>query len=1716
MKHEAISYGGLAAEWARRAARATISQLGPRNEALRAELRRSLERPMGEPGSFLAPPVFESLFEWEAGEETLEQLGLFHEDLLAALDQPPKQYEGRRFPRTLRPYVHQVKAWRALKSHETKSVIVSTGTASGKTECFLFPILDDLVRESKAAGQLTGVRAIFLYPLNALIESQRERLEGWTASLGRRTRFCLYNGNTPKCVTASEQRSRPSNVLGRDKLREDPPPILVTNSTMLEYMLIRSEDRPILEESQGMLRWIVLDEAHTYVGSNAAEIALLLRRVMNGFGVSPGDVRFVATSATIGGEKAGRALEKYLADLAGVDESQVLFVSGRRTAPAIEGAALDVDLDPERLAGMEEQEAFSELARSKAACGLRAEILSTPAVSASRAASVLYGVAEEDAGPDVLAKTLRFFDVAASARSKGAAFLPTRAHFFHRTQAGLWACSDPNCPGRQGTRLESKSWPFGKLFLRRRRTCDACEGLVLEVVFCSDCGTEYLLGGMEAGSSREAAGRVVPIRLEDRELDSPLSLRAGDADEEEGEETEAADEVDDGGHAPIRRRRIFAGTLPESATITQPFGFDPKSGLYGDPQAPAQLRLVDSDGGDLRCACCGSRERADAAVFRPLRLGARFFLGVAIPTLLEHLPGDGKALHKPWGGRQMITFTDSRQGTATFASNAQAESERSHARSLIVHRLWSERGAMSRTEQELLEEKRVELATLEAHAAGAPAIQEIVTRRRKEIEELESKSSRPPRMTWSALVDALAKEESLRKWLPHNHRGHQGLEDLEGKDWAQLCMLRELLRPPKRASSLETLGLAALSYPEIETAQDVPRSWPKPWSLADWKDFLALSVDFVFRTYVAIDLPREDYKRWLGVPVSITHIGQPRSASQKNIRYAWPMAKTGGVQSRMVQLLANARGGEVDRDEFADWGGAIMHDAWRFLTSSRMLRQDQEGYRLKLGDEVVVTAPIEGWVCPVTRRFLARTFRGFSPYQNRKWITHEEPCAPIRMPEWKAEYLFPREPSTGEWKDPAIRGWKESDPDVQAAREAGVWTEFSDRIADFAIYFAVSEHSAQQSRARLESLEHQFKAGMLNVLSCSTTMEMGVDIGDLLAVSMNNAPPGPANYLQRAGRAGRRGQSQAVSLTLCQTRPHAEGVFANPKWPFETPIHVPRVSLDSEKIVQRHVNAQLLATFLGELQALDLKFDCRSFFVGAGGQEVPAEKFDHWLCSGSKTAAMVEASLRSIIANTILEPRPLGFLRDQAKSHFDEVRSEWRAQRDALLREYKIAGGEDFDSEDEDPVLRGIKSRLERFHGEYLLGHLCSAGFLPSHGFPLGVVQFVNTTAERIEYEHDRRKRARQAPQQLGETNREDWIGPRREYPSRPLPIAIREFAPGSTVVIDGLAYHPKGLTLNWHVPANDRQVNEIQSIRHAWQCAHCGVVETSMTRPSACATCERPVLPMRFIEPSGFAVDIREKLSTDFTQRAQQPFFRPLVSAGDGAWRDLTKVGGRVRHDGRGRVFHLNSGPANSGFAVCLECGRAAALDTHGAVPDEFDGHKRLRGGRRADGTDICPTRKGNFRLLAPIHLGAEMRTDVLELQLRARGSSTWIDDEPVAVTTAIALRRKLAASLGVDERELAFAVGKHSPEDDTARSSIFIYDAADGGAGYVQQGIEIVEDLILDLESALTCPAECDSACHACLLTYDTDFWIDQIDRDRTRACLGLGPQAVPVSRP
>ena len=234
---------------AERAKESAISRLGFSNLPLRRYLGEVFGRPYGEAGAFLADPTFEAVFGWQKSQSSMAELegSLLSSDLVEAMDNPPDELvKDYRFAKDQYVYTHQLEAWKILAQSTPQSLVVASGTGSGKTECFMVPILDRLVRQrEKKQGRLVGVRALFLYPLNALINSQRERLRAWTQAFGDDIRFSLYNGNTPEKLRAREQREHGSEVVDRISLRATPPPILVTNATMLEFMLVRTADAKI-------------------------------------------------------------------------------------------------------------------------------------------------------------------------------------------------------------------------------------------------------------------------------------------------------------------------------------------------------------------------------------------------------------------------------------------------------------------------------------------------------------------------------------------------------------------------------------------------------------------------------------------------------------------------------------------------------------------------------------------------------------------------------------------------------------------------------------------------------------------------------------------------------------------------------------------------------------------------------------------------------------------------------------------------------------------------------------------------------------------------------------------------------------------------------------------------------------------------------------------------------------------------------------------------------------------------------------------------------------------------------------------------------------------------------------------------------------------------------------------------------------------------------
>ncbi|MCK5798903.1 MAG: DEAD/DEAH box helicase, partial [Deltaproteobacteria bacterium] len=1277
IRHEGF-YHHLIPELARRSARAFISSLDPASAPLRRALFELFEKPPNQGESFVGDPVFEAAFGWETAATTLGDLAgeLLHSTLVDALDAPPSEFKDQRLPRTLKPYKHQIESWRALAQEPPRSIVVSSGTGSGKTECFAIPLFNDLLVQADRQGSrpLVGVRALMLYPLNALIANQRDRFRAWLHTLAGRVRFGLYNGHTPEDMPAGARRHEEAR--SRKEIRDAPPPLLVTNPTMLEYMLVRSEDRPIIAASRGKLRWIVLDEAHTYVGSQAAEIALLLRRVLHAFEVDATDVRFIATSATIssGADASSReALQRFLADLAGVSTARVSIIEGRRRKPSLttggasEGnetisvpSSLPEDLgDLEDLPQGDPLELFDRLKASAEACALRDALLEGPKTLSHLAA--LQGATQarpaEGRDPRVAdERTLRLLDIATQARHDGEAFLPLRGHVFHRTQRGLWACVNPACPGKKGTPLDDPAWSFGSLHTARRATCPHCDALVAELVLCRSCGKEYLLVSEEVqadGSILCARSYETEVEAEDLFVDAETSVASDDdsetSDDVSKETALAETSLAEPGQDPVPRTRpvqvkrslgrlVAPRDLPDLRYIT----LDLKTG-YLDSSKGVPIALVPpEEDGLFRCRVCGVVDRKPGQMLRPTSAGAPFFLSVSIPALLEHLRperhGDAWVPHE---GRRAISFTDSRQGTARFALRSQIDAERAFVRSWLYHRLWDKAqvAAAATPDTETIEKKSQQLKTLESLPPDS-GMDDLIEGLRADI----AKATQivPGVLSWSdAVLGLTACDEvkaMMRQWQ------ERLAVEFDARQVAELLLYREVLRRLRRQRGLEGLGLLALTYEGLDRIKQVPASWRRRGQDVDsWRVFLRLLLDFFVRDRACL-LVSDDEVRWLGVPWRARYLVGPDATHLQRNQVRWPRVPKGARRpSRMVTYLARVFGLDLkDRAAAADVD-AIFVDAWDALRAKGFLEHPGDaGYQFNFKNQVAFTTISQGVVCPLTRSVLAEVLGNLTPYLTADTDDVHSRCTPITLP--KLPFPFGGDAKTLSDRREHLMAWLETESSVRSAREAGIWTEFSDRIASNAAYFSVGEHSAQQTALVLRRFEDDFKAGKLNLLSCSTTMELGVDIGGLSAVAMNNAPPGPANFLQRAGRAGRRGETSAVSLTLCKSVPHGEAVFRDPLWPFVTPIHVPQVSLSSEPIVSRHVGALLLTRFLtlGEKRKRArsmLTLSCGHFFVALAKRPAPVARFKDWLDAEAPQDPWIVKGMKRLVAGTLLSGR---------------------------------------------------------------------------------------------------------------------------------------------------------------------------------------------------------------------------------------------------------------------------------------------------------------------------------------------------------------------------------------------------------------------------------------------------------------------------------------------
>jgi superfamily II DNA/RNA helicase len=1492
-----------------------------------------------------AKPVFQSTFPWETSEKTMGEQKFFNEKFKNALNNVDEisEYKEYKFSRDRKVFTHQEKCWEILcDKKNVQSAIVTSGTGSGKTECFLMPIMNDLYEQKINDNYKTGIQALFLYPLNALINSQIKRVAAWSNELNPCVTFAKYNGNTPE--DPAEARSKGIMPIGKGELtnrkniREAPPQILFTNSTMLEYMLVRNKDRNILKESQGKLRWVVIDEAHTYSGSAAAELSLLIKRILLAFGVDAKDVRFVATSATIGGdENSENSLKKFMSQISGQRESQIKVISGRRILPHIPGISQEI------------QELRKKVNRAKS----------------------------------VSLENLGGFDKILELTDKKD-YLSLRGHYHIRAIQGLFQCVNPEC---------------GKLTTRIHKNCPYCEYPLLEVVSCNVCAAHFLYG-----ESNNHVIRQTTIANEDM-----LELNEYENGDDETE-TEKQGEFKPIYYVP--KDKIPLSELTENVV---PIKFSK------DGKIEEEGNFIEIE----KCCICGKSVKNA----KHLRVGNNFYvqnlayllLEQAPPKLEQAPPKELNSTELSWDGRKLLTFTDNRQGTAKMSLKLNYEAQRNWIRTKVYDILLKN--------NKLTTEEQGQLKELQSLGNAYPALQE-----RKQELIAKQKNGAP--------IKFVEMKERLETVLPnmlyeHNTEGKSS--DVRKIDYIEALLFDQFARRPKMSNSMETLGLVKLVYPKLREQNYPQIAKDNNISEQDWQDFLKICVDYHVRRNYHLYVPSE----------ILSLIMQTfNNKEMKWPEFKWQANKFEKRQNRLCILLCAGLGyhntSEIDATK-KDIVNSLLNYA-----KTAILNILGEKQQLIFGEQTDMKKQVEfelinqAYLCPITKKPLDTIFKGYSP-----WITGN--ITPSNIKKFKIiEQVISSENNYSDYK------------------KYGIWGNIHEKILANGPTFLSSEHSAQISADNLKKFEKKFEDGKINILNCSTTMEMGVDIGGVSIVLQNNVPPYPANYLQRAGRAGRRNESRSLVITICGAEPIGERAFDTPNWAMSEAVDLPRISFESEVLVQRHINSYLFGNFVCERnEGMQINEKIKTFFFNENNPEVPCEEFQNWLVKLINESDRLLSGFETIVRGTCLSKESFENSIKKCKTMIEDVDKRIKERKEfdeKNITELKTNG-----YDEESRAVKDIKYGLKNLLDGNIIGYLAEQRFLPNAGIPTGVCDMNLATLTDIRNNN------------------------KIDKPSRDLIKGIYEFAPGNELVVNNWVYKSGGIILNTSLQQGNLDLLKI--------CRNCGYSwlnrENLHEEFNECPECHKNDLTgidihkpefTKIIEPAGFSVDLYSKKTKRLIEKNISKYTNPILLSME-PWQPQSEIF-LLRTGSEAEILYVNLG-SETGFDICLKCGRTESSNLATPMSDE---HLRLRGGRESDGDNngICG---GTIR--RNVALAGRFRTSVVEFSVWNAENHKYSDNEQLICSLAVAIKQVFVRKLGIDNDEISFGFRHNRIENETFWSTFF-FDTAKGGSGYSQQLPWHLISLLKDVKNLCECK-NCQEACCKCLITRESKWFLDKLNRHK-----------------
>ncbi|MFC4909884.1 DEAD/DEAH box helicase [Actinomadura gamaensis] len=1594
------------------------------------------------------------------------------------------------------PYAHQARAFERLSTfnHEARPTLITTGTGSGKTESFLLPVLDHCRRQKKLGKH--GVKAVLLYPMNALATDQAQRLNDYLRQpkLSEVTAG-LYIGDTP-------ETGYPRVLTQRSEIRRARPDILITNYKMLDLLLQRADDVPLWEDAE--LAYVVVDEFHTYDGAQGTDVAMLLRRLAAATGHSEagrplGRICPVATSATLGEGGDGQKIREVASTVFGVefDADSIVGEDRRSVDEFVPLSAIDYGLPlpaPHELAAIPDphddpsaMERVMEVVTGRS--GLDGPELGRVLKQHVLTRAVLAAMYEDlDGAPELPERILEFLPQH-NAYSWGAAFRQRRTQTvtaLSRFIALLSTARAPEHPERPFLHIEAHLWVRSVSRLLRAvapRPGFAWHGEAAPPI---DVDTTLTGGGREllpavycrhCGRSGWAA--ISPERDPHDLINDPEKIyRAGVQDKRllRALITATDDEV---------RARAEGRTGPDVLVLeangrhVRPF--DPTKDLDASRSGEFQHVFVlanlshtkeaNSNAQNDRCPACNMDQGT-----RFLGSGLAALASVAITELFT-----GGQLRD--AQRKTLLFNDSVQDAAHRAGFVSNRSYSFSLRTLLAHELDS---ATATPLNDLISNVIKEASD----PSYLPAVVPPDLHDRSAVDELLAGESEGSTRTWELIGERLAFQTIMEFGL----RSRQGRTLELTRTAAAEVILDHPERIAELARDLQLHGPAALSgLPSPET-------------------YVAYLRGLLERMRMRGGIKHHWLDRWI------------EQAGAKRFGTIWGQRPDGmPAFPRGLSAPRFVLGGRKDRSEF---DGITSRQGWYVDWTVRCLglKPDDAPFYLARLLDVLVDEDV------IARRVAgdgSTKIYGLLPGHVQVWKLEndqvvdagvmcpvcrwEQTVHPARAAEWSGRPC-PRYRCPGRLGRP------------EAARNERYKDDYYRRLYLDAKPFRVTtaEHTGALSRPQREQIEQAFREGNRyndpNVLSCTPTLELGIDIGDLSAVILASLPHGPANYVQRAGRAGRR-SGNAFLLTMVGRNPRDRYFLADPRQMIAGEIVPPGSYLSAVEILRRQYAAHLVdLAARGELPGVLPLPRLAAVLFGDSG----------WLGSFQDAAfarggTLVEKFLA--LFGDDISPEAAEELRAFAVSGlkesigrvvriWDDRLADLRARLEII--DGAIAAMADTDTEqlarkrELQAERRAVQRRIGEIGRSSAHATLVDLGLLPNYS----LIDSRTALEATLTWSEDPDDAA------SGEPAVRRHHSELREY-TRDASIALTEFAPGNSFYIQGYRHTISGLDIG-------------STRRPTWQqwrvCQDCGYVRATAAAEdtSPCPRCRNAqigdssalhnvLMPVRVT-----AEDRRDdaRIRDDHDDR-QRRYYETAVAVdvprdeiAPGSWRRTSQTFG-VDFTRRAVIRHFNLGalrmdrPPSDAFAgdlrrinpffVCTTCGGATA-DGPPQAAQRFAGTGTGYDASPGHHRKWCPQRRGGEVEHLKLVLAHELRTEALRILVPV--ATTMIAER--TVTFRAALMAGVAAKYGGDPAHLDIVTAT-MPDQQTGyqRRFLVLYDTLPGGTGYLhrmssEDGFK--EVLERALEVVTTCPCaeeEGKAACHRCLLSHVPGPDFDKVDR-------------------